>query len=121
MFADTITLALTGVGNKTLIRINQDQYASEYLLREALEATRMKIRHSKVVDRTSKLFYDRHNVEIVRTIFATTTAAEYQQKAYLVWETLPSDGAQAVAGALSSWMQSTTPKANLAGLVAWES
>lgn len=121
MYADTITLALTGVGNKTLIRINQDQYASEYLLREALESTRLKIRHSKVVDRTTKQTYDRHNVEIVRTIFAASPAAEYQQKAYLVWETLPSDGSQAVAGALAGWMQSTSPKANLAGLVAWES
>jgi hypothetical protein len=121
MFADTITLALTGVGNKTVIRINQDQYASEYLLREATESTRLRIRHSKVLDKDTGQTYDRHNVEIVRTIFATSTVAQYQQKCYVVWETLPSDGAQAVAGGLAAWMQSTTPKANLAGLVAWES
>jgi len=121
MYADTIVLALTGFGNVTVIRINQDQYASEYLFRDATHMVQLRIRHSKVNDKKRNQSYDRHNVEIVRTIFATSTVAEYVQKAYLVWETLPSDGAQAVAGALSSWMQSTSPKANLAGLVAWES
>lgn len=121
MFADTIVLALTGIGNVTVVRINQDQYASEYLFKDATHQVRLRIRHSKVTDKKREQIYDRHNVEIERTIFAAGAVAEYLQRTYMVWETLPSDSSQATAGALAGWMQSTTPKANLAGLVAWES
>lgn len=45
-FGATITVSYGGA-NKVLNRINQDNYGSEYYLREATIDYRMKIRHSK--------------------------------------------------------------------------
>lgn len=122
MFADTIALTLTGIGSVTVVRINQDNYGSEYRFADTTHVVSMKIRNSKVADKNDGRTYDRHNVEITRTVLATSTVPQYRQKAYLVWEVLPTDAvAQATPGALAAWMQSTTPKANLAGLLAFES
>lgn len=120
MFADTITLALPAIGNITVVRINQDNFTSEYQFRDATHQVNLRIRHTKVTDKKRNQVYDRHNVEVARVIFATATTAEFVQKCYMVWETLPSDGAQATPGALAAWMQSSSP-ANLAKLAALES
>lgn len=121
MYADTIVLALTGIGNVTVVKVNQDNFGSEYQFRDATHQVIFRIRHTKVTDKVTKLVYDRHNVEIVRTVFASVSELNPRyQKTYFVWETLPSDQSQATPGALSAWMQSSSP-ANLAKLVAYES
>lgn len=121
MFADTITLNLTGFGNVVAVKVNQDNFGSEYQFRDATHQVILRIRHSKVTDKPTGLVYDRHNVEITRKIFASATELSPRyQKTYMVWETLPSDQGQMTAGALAAWMQSSNP-ANLAKLVAYES
>lgn len=120
MFADPMTITLTGIGNITLARINQDSYTSEYQFRDATHQVNLRIRHTKVLNKKRNQTYDRHNVEVARIIFATSTVPEYEQKCYMVWETLPSDSSQATPGALAAWMQSASP-ANLAKLVQGES
>lgn len=117
-FSGTQVFTINSVG-KTLVKINQDKYSSEYLLRETDAEYRAKIRHN--VTTRDGVKYDRHNVEITKTIFATSTDPEYQERAYVVFENLPKDDeATYVPDALAAWLQASAG-ANLTALVGWES
>lgn len=72
-------------GTKTLQLINQDSYGSEYYLREATQEFRCKIRHTKESPQANGAVMHRHNVEITRTVFGTSGAADTVQQAYLVF------------------------------------
>jgi len=114
MFGDTVGLTINSV-SETLTKINQDGYSSEYLERDSTSELRFKIRHSKVTVKGKS--YDRHNVEIIETVFATATEDEFQRKAYFVFETLPKDGNADLMEALGTFADAT----NLAKLILWES
>lgn len=58
---------------KSLPRINMDNYGSEYLLQEATQEFRIKIRHSKESAAKDGTQFDRHNVELTHTVYATLT------------------------------------------------
>lgn len=85
MFADPQTVTINSVA-KNLVKINQDQYSSEYLLRSALDEFRMRIRNTSSKPKGSSVMRDRHNVEIIHDVFATATAPAYRRKAYFVLE-----------------------------------
>lgn len=117
-FGNTFVLPLVS-GSKTLIKINAgDAYAGEYYLRETLVSYRAKIRHSTVT--RGGLAYDRHNVEITCTVFATLSTPEFVRKVYVVFENLASDAFTEHVDALADWMI-VSSNANLASLVGWES
>lgn len=118
MFSNTIALTVGGVG-KTLTKINQDSYASEYLLRDTLDSYRLRIRHS-LAKRNATASVDRHNVEIVHTIYATTTVAEKVRKVYLVFELDTSDNMTDLVAALGAWLAAST-NAAITSLANWES
>jgi hypothetical protein len=61
MLANTLTLTIATVA-KTLTRINQDNYGSEYRLVSASERITLKIRHSSNSSNGSK--FDQHNVMV---------------------------------------------------------
>lgn len=99
MFADPTTVTVNAVA-KNLVRINQDSYGSEYLLREALQEFRLKIRSSQGKPRQQKTItgtvvsvqpVDRHSFELTQTVYATATTPEYVRKAYMVVEHLHID------------------------------
>lgn len=90
-FADTITITINSVA-KTLVRINQDGYSSEYFLRGTLDEFRLKIRNSSYVNKTSGKTVDRHNVEFTQLVYATTTVPAINRKAYAVLENERADG-----------------------------
>lgn len=90
MFTEPITLPHAD-GNQALRRINQDNYGAEYLKKNTLDEYRMKIRHTTWKDPSSGFVYDRHNVEVVQTIYATSTVAQYHRKVYFLVQVLPSD------------------------------
>lgn len=117
-FGDSITIVHDG-DNIVMNRINQDNYASEYYYRSATDTFRMRIRHSQVNAGTSPS-RDRHNVELTRTVFATTETDEYSEKVYAVMEMLPSQANILLAGALTDWLNAST-KAALTKLIGWES
>lgn len=119
MLGDTFVLPHSG-GNVTMNRINQDGYSSEYLYRGALSQYVCKVRHSRTKATTLRLAYDRHNVEIVETVFATATDDEYTRKVYFVFEHLPVDDDVENVDALADWAIATT-NSNLDALVGWES
>lgn len=95
-FGATATITINAVA-KVLNRINQDNYGSEFYLRETLVAYRMKIRHSKVKATVAVPYeQDRHNVEFTVTTFATATAIEHVSTYYTVMQ-IPSDAVIATA------------------------
>nr|UJQ85454.1 MAG: putative coat protein [Leviviridae sp.] len=84
-FTSTFTITVNAVA-KILNRINQDNYGSEYLLREALQEFRMKVRHSKQKPaKAGARDLDRHNLEITQTIFAVGDVLEIVRTVYLVY------------------------------------
>lgn len=119
MFGNTLTLPHAD-GNIVLIKINQDSYASEYLYRGSLSEVRARIRHTKTKASGDRPSYDRHNVEITRTVFATEAAPEYTRKVYVVIEQLPNDSDVKETDALCDWLIATA-NANTTSLLNWES
>lgn len=92
MFAATITITIDSV-DKILNRINQDAYSSEYFLRGSTDDFRLKIRHTNYTSKTSGRVIDRHNVELVHTVYPVSpeTVATVR-KAYSVFEFERTDG-----------------------------
>lgn len=84
MFADPAVVTINGVP-KSLVRINQDSYSSEYCLRSATDEYRMKIRNSTGTDRKRGVPIDTHNVELTHTVFPVAPATlSTVRKAYCV-------------------------------------
>lgn len=88
MFSDTITITINSVA-KTLNRISQDKYSSEYFLRGTDDEFRLRIRNTSYVDKTRNggLPVDRHNVEVIQTVYPTVDRAHPRiRKYYSVFE-----------------------------------
>lgn len=120
MLGNTLTLPQAG-GDKVLVKINQDGYSSEYLLRGSLDEYRARIRHTKVGPTTQRPYEaDRHNFEVVQKVFAAGDVPEYERKFYFVIETKPGDTATTLADAVADLMILST-NAFLVSLNGWES
>lgn len=119
MLSNTLVLPLSS-GNVTLVKINQDSYSSEYLFRDATSQFRARIRHTKMAAKNGKPAYDRHNFEVVQTIFAAGEVAEYERKFYYVVEHLPNDTSVVLADGISD-LNIATANAFLISLLGWES
>lgn len=86
MFADPSVVTINAVA-KNLVRINQDKYSSEYLLRTATEEFRLAIRNSSYTDKKRGVTVDRHNVELINTVFPVAPSTlSTVRKAYVVIE-----------------------------------
>jgi bifunctional N-acetylglucosamine-1-phosphate-uridyltransferase/glucosamine-1-phosphate-acetyltransferase GlmU-like protein len=83
MIGDTLTVTYNSVA-KVLNKINQDNYTSEFYLRDALEDYRVKVRHSTESVKAGQPVYERHQVDLTRTVFATTTTPERIYQTYTV-------------------------------------
>lgn len=114
MLGDTLVLPQSG-GDITLKKINQDTYSSEYRFTDATSRYNAKIRHSKVGNGQ-----DRHNMEVVQTIFALGDVAEYERKFYFVYEHKPGDTSVALVDAVADKVILSS-NALMVGMVGWES
>jgi len=123
MFADPQTLTVNSVA-KALVRINQDQYSSEYLLRSSLNEFRLKIRNSTYRDKARNVLIDRHNVEFTETVFPVAPAVlSTVRKTYIVVENQQGDTLTDPtydAAALFVWLTAST-NANITKLMNFES
>lgn len=119
MLGNTLVLPQVG-GDITLVKINQDGYSSEYLFRDTNGQYRAKIRHTTTKATATRPAYDRHNVEVVQTVFAAGGVAEYERKFYFVLEVKPGDTSVALADAVAD-LAILTSNAFLKSLLAWES
>ncbi|DAD49988.1 TPA_asm: coat protein [ssRNA phage Esthiorhiza.2_31] len=60
-----------------LNRINNDNFGSEWVYRDANRQLSMKIRHSTdSADKTTGVVYLRHNVQVIHRVFSTATTKE---------------------------------------------
>jgi hypothetical protein len=121
MFSDTLTLTINGVA-KTLTRVNQDKYSSEYRLRETDGVFSLIIRNSTFKDKTRNMMVvDRHNVEFIHSLFPVAPAlVGVKRKAYFVLDNDPGDpltSAQKFDAALMAF----ATEANILKLLNWES
>lgn len=96
--ANSITFA-----SKTLTKINTPAYASEYLYKDTTEEYRLKVRHSE-----TNVGFDRHNVEVTHTVWATPTTPEIVRKSYIVAELAPNDDTVALSAALAAFLTATS-------------
>lgn len=119
--ASTLVLPQVG-GDITLNKINQDGYTSEYLFRNTTVEYRAKVRHSTVNRGTKSVpdLYDRHNVEVVKTTYASGATPETYTKAYFVVELKSGDTSVALMDALADWAIVTSNE-NLVDLLEWQS
>jgi hypothetical protein len=125
MFADPQTITLDGAGGtaKALVKINQDNYGSEYFLQDSggLSEYRMKIRHSKETVKAGANPVDRHNVELTQYVYPTTAVPNGRtRQIYVVIRVEPGDDltqAEDLFEALPYWLTD----ANSTKLLAWES
>lgn len=120
MLGDTITFTINAVA-KVLKKINQDGYSSEYLLREATQEFRCKIRHSVEKNLTTSRTMDRHNVELTQTMFAdgVTYLTPLTRQVYTVFRNTPGDSATVVdylSDGLADWVKTNCPL-----VIGWES
>lgn len=83
-FGSTIAITINAVA-KTLNRINQDNYGSEYLLRESLQEFRVRIRHQTENAKNGEEPFERHQFEVTQTVFKTSTDPEVVRQAYSVF------------------------------------
>lgn len=119
MLGDTITITINAVA-KALSKINQDQYASEYYLKETGKEFRLRVKHSKDKVAAGQEPRDRHVITLTETIFATPTAnAIFRQSSFSVVGNA-SDEVVAQEKDASGLMAFLTP-ANTQKLINWES
>lgn len=119
MLGNTLVLPV-GAGTVTLVKINQDSYSSEYLFRDTTSQYRARIRHTKTAAKAGRPSYDRHNFEVVQTVFAAGDVAEYERKFYFVMEHQPHDTSVALGDAVAG-LAIASSNAFLVSLKGWES
>lgn len=119
MIGDTFVLPQAG-GDITCKKIREDAYSSEYMFRNTTDQYIVRIRHSKTKAANGEASKDRHNLEVVHTIFATATVPEFERKFYFVIEHLPSDTSVALYDAVADKVILST-NLLLTQLLGWES
>jgi hypothetical protein len=120
MLANTLTLPQAG-GDKVLTKIKEQDYTSEFVLLSSLDEYRCRVRHQKMSATTARPYIaDRHNVEVVQTIYAAGSVPQYERKFYFVIETKPGDTATVLADAVADLMIATS-NAFLTAMANWES
>lgn len=114
--SDPMVLTLAR-GSTSCVKVNQDKYSSEYRFNDAVSGVNVFVRHSKrTVD---GLTYDRHNIEVVETIYATSTVPQYTRKSYFVTENISADVSIVNSTGLFSFLTAST-NAQLIKLFNWE-
>lgn len=127
MFADPQTITINAV-DKTLKKINQDKYSSEYLLRSSTDELRLVIRNTSYLDKKRGVNIDRHNCELTQTVFPVAPATlSTVRKCYTVIENQQGDtltDPTNVASALLCWLtivSGVVTNANITKLMNFES
>lgn len=118
--ANTLVVTVNAVA-KTLKRINQDQYTTQYYLHEALQEFTVNIRHSKESPQKDGTVFDRHNVELIQTVFATPTAPSYTRVTYVVVRNTRPDDYTQVGYGIVAVADLLKASGNVADLLDWVS
>jgi len=107
MLGDTLVFPLGGV-NVTCRKVNQDQYSAEYRYRSSVNQLVLRVRHSQTKANNGTPAKDRHNFEVVETVFASGSTPELTRKSYWVWEHEPSDTNLAIVDGMADMIIAST-------------
>jgi phage tail sheath gpL-like len=99
MLGDTITL-VHNAGSKVLVKVNQDNYSAEYLLRESLTMFKAKVYHSTVKSNGHR----RHGIELRETTFAAGEVPEFERLTYLITQSKESDANYDLTDSLADFL-----------------
>lgn len=94
------TITINDGASRVLVKINQDNYGGEYLLRLSDMEYRAKIRHSRSKNAETGQLYDRHNVEFTKRTFGDGVTPDSIAKFYFVTENLPAESTVTLADAV---------------------
>lgn len=117
-FADPTVIPYSG-GSVNADRIKEQDNASVFRVQNSVSRSVLQVRHTVVSAKGSEPAKDRHNVELVKTTFASGAVAEYSEKVYFVMENIQSSTSVEMANALCTWLTATA-NANLTKLVGWQ-
>jgi len=120
MFSDTLTVTINAIA-KVLTRVNQDGYSSEYLLRESDGQFRMKLRNSSYNDKARGVVVDRHNIELVHTVYPVAPSTQPLVRKY--YSVLENDQTDLVVSSakFAVGVVGFQTEANITKLLNWES
>lgn len=118
--ANTLAVSVNAVV-KTLKRINQDGYSTQYYLREATEEFTVNIRHSKEAPMKDGTQFDRHNVELIHTVFATPTAPARTRVTYVVTRNVRDDDYTEIGYDITAVADLLKASGNISDLLGWVS
>nr|UJQ85057.1 MAG: hypothetical protein 2 [Leviviridae sp.] len=121
MFSDPTAVTIDSVA-KNLIKINQDAFASEYLLKETDGEFRLRMRHSEYKRSPNNVTVERHNVELTHTLYGATTAdPPIIRKTYVVFEIERGDDIAAAVSETIGLADFLAAAGIVAKLANWES
>jgi len=122
-FADPATVTINGVA-KAMVRVRTNDYSSEYVLRSTTDEHRLNVRNTSYLDKKRNVTIDRHNIELVQTIFPIAPATlSTIRKVYAVIENQRGDTLTDplnVASGLFAYLTATSG-ANIAKMLNMES
>lgn len=123
MLGNTITLNLGTIADPValvLTKINQDQYSSEYRLKESDREHVVLVRHAKEKNKLKGKEVERHNVTYTQNIFPTELAPQGEtiQSSAVIRNApeMPNASVEIVANAVAFFVSD-----NSGALVNWES
>lgn len=91
MLADPAAIIINGV-TKNLVRVNQDKYSSEYLLRETTGEYRLRVTNTSRFDKRYGRDVERHSIDLTHTLYpAVAGQPATVRKSYFVIEAQPGD------------------------------
>lgn len=116
----TLTVTINAIA-KVLKRINQDNYSTQYYLREPTEEFTVNIRHSKEAIQKDGTQFDRHNIELINTVFPTETMPGKSRVQYIVIRNLRNDDYTAVKNDILGLTGVITGAGNIDDILSWVS
>jgi hypothetical protein len=116
--ATTIAVTVNAVA-KTLKRIRQDDFETQYYLHEDLEEYTVNIRHTKESPQKDGTVFDRHNVEFIHTVFATVSAPARTRVQYIVTRNERSDSFTNIGYDITALADLVKVAGNVPDLLAW--
>lgn len=118
--SNTLTIMI-GATPKELKRINQDNYSAQYYLRESTQEFTVNVRHSRENVLKDGTRFDRHNVELVHSVFPTETTPGQERIAYAVFRNKRTDDYEAVQESFYGLDEMLSQAGTMSDLLSWVS
>lgn len=113
------TLTINDGSSRVLAKINNDGYSSEYLFRDSTVQYVARIRHSRTKATATRPQYERHNFEVVKTVFATPSTPQVDTKFYFVMEQEANNPNVALADSVCK-LSTASANSFLVDLLGWQ-